>query len=691
MAAERPATGTLRTSETRFGTHHAAFLRALINRLDWRDAAERYLFESYSGRRQVAQLLRELERDFQRAAQLAGRPELMDALPLGRLLPIEVRGAAIIPLHATPPGETKLLNYKEWAAEQRQGFFSEEDLRDGYADYLRERRGPTALLAGRARALGRWNVERALAALRELERHVARPAAPDHACAAWMHPTLSAALAEQGVQTLGELVDYMNRHGHRWYARVARVGRQRARSIARWLSDSPGVGKALTPIATTPRTALTVADFAAVRAGRSPIQPLERLVVPVAMSGIDGTNRERSRVCQIDVVTDRDAIVRWLHGVAVNDNTRRAYSREAERVLQWCLVEKGKPLSSMTVDDAIEYREFLIALPRPDMAWHWQTKRDDWIGAKSHPRTSPNWRPFEGRMSAASIERGLRIVRGLFTWLHEVGYLAGNPWAAVATTLKSHTQFRTSGKPRKKGAEKSLSREEWDAVLGVIDAMPAGERQARAALLVRLGVMAGLRREELANATTQWIEAHGKGRMTLTIVGKGGVPREVPMAAELIAALGDYLEARGLPRDPTECPQQTPLLAKLADEIDLTAPEPKTADERPDPRVALTPARLYAIVRRLIEQAAEVLEGQGDDKPAAKLRRRARAHALRHTFGTQCAEQGIPIPIVQDWMGHASPETTAIYFSTRAGRRFDLIEKAFGTRALAAEDKPASV
>ena len=98
-------------------------------------------------------------------------------------------------------------------------------------------------------------------------------------------------------------------------------------------------------------------------------------------------------------------------------------------------------------------------------------------------------------MSAASIERGLRIVRGLFAWLHEVGYLAGNPWAAVATTLKSHAQFRTAGKARNKGAEKSLSREEWAAVLGVIDAMPAGERKARAVALVRLGAMAGLRRE----------------------------------------------------------------------------------------------------------------------------------------------------------------------------------------------------
>ena len=76
-------------------------------------------------------------------------------------------------------------------------------------------------------------------------------------------------------------------------------------------------------------------------------------MVPLPLSGIDGSNRERRRICQIDVATDRDAFLRWLHAVAVNDNTRRAYAREAERVLQWCLDREGKPLSSMTVDDAM--------------------------------------------------------------------------------------------------------------------------------------------------------------------------------------------------------------------------------------------------------------------------------------------------------------------------------------------------
>jgi integrase len=34
---------------------------------------------------------------------------------------------------------------------------------------------------------------------------------------------------------------------------------------------------------------------------------------------------------------------------------------------------------------------------------------------------------------------------------------------------------------------------------------------------------------------------------------------------------------------------------------------------------------------------------------------------LRHGFGVACVEQKIPLPIIQKWLGHAKPETTAIY------------------------------
>jgi integrase len=40
---------------------------------------------------------------------------------------------------------------------------------------------------------------------------------------------------------------------------------------------------------------------------------------------------------------------------------------------------------------------------------------------------------------------------------------------------------------------------------------------------------------------------------------------------------------------------------------------------------------------------------------------RAGFHALRHAFASICARAGVPIGIVQDWLGHSSPTVTRIY------------------------------
>ena len=39
----------------------------------------------------------------------------------------------------------------------------------------------------------------------------------------------------------------------------------------------------------------------------------------------------------------------------------------------------------------------------------------------------------------------------------------------------------------------------------------------------------------------------------------------------------------------------------------------------------------------------------------------AAAHALRHHFGVQLTLRGVPLPALQQLMGHADPRTTSIY------------------------------
>ncbi len=60
--------------------------------------------------------------------------------------------------------------------------------------------------------------------------------------------------------------------------------------------------------------------------------------------------------------------------------------------------------------------------------------------------------------------------------------------------------------------------------------------------------------------------------------------------------------------------------------------------------------------------------------------REVRFHDLRHTFGTQMSGAGVPMPTLQEWMGHRELRTTEIYadYLPDDKRERDLIDKAFG-------------
>jgi integrase len=54
-------------------------------------------------------------------------------------------------------------------------------------------------------------------------------------------------------------------------------------------------------------------------------------------------------------------------------------------------------------------------------------------------------------------------------------------------------------------------------------------------------------------------------------------------------------------------------------------------------------------------------------------------HSLRHTFGTECAARGVPLPVIRDLMGHASIATTMRYVTVTGAQLNAAIATAFGS------------
>src|SRR5882672_2436893 len=419
------------------GTPHLAYLRALVQKIDPQDAAARYLpNQERATLPEQLRMLQFLQGEFSRADRIRNRAVPLATgipfAPLDNLLRREVEDRALVRNRAP---ETR--SFEQFADTQPEGF-DRAELREIYLNDLATR------AHRRRRSSARdWDVQGALRAIDALKEFIQTPAAPAHRIAAWFTPGIVKALAAQNVNTIGELLAFMNQHGYRWYRRAQRIGKLRAARIARWLlTDCRLAAGTLTALALTPRTSLTNDTMLAVREGRGPIRPLQHVVLPLALDGMRGEFRARDGRCTIGAHSDVEAIERWLHAQTNNSNTRRAYEREAERLLQWCVLEKAKPLSSMTTDDAIEYREFLVGIADPAAHWRWRTPRAAWIGRRSQPRASPHWRPFTGGLSKASIERALVIVRSLFGWLNKVGYLDRNAWSGVNTQLASHRAFK---------------------------------------------------------------------------------------------------------------------------------------------------------------------------------------------------------------------------------------------------------
>ncbi len=155
---------------------------------------------------------------------------------------------------------------------------------------------------------------------------------------------------------------------------------------------------------------------------------------------------------------------------------------------------------------------------------------------------------------------------------------------------------------------------------------------------MRVGELVSLRREDLAHRTH-----------TARVTGKGDKQRIVYFDDDAWRAIQEYLEAR-----------QDGATGRALHQLPLFARHDRRASKK------ILPLTTDA-VRLVFSELAR----------AAKLEITLTPHSLRHAFATKVLDSTGDLAVVQDMLGHASPETTRIYAQVSSKRMRDAHRAAF--------------
>jgi hypothetical protein len=112
----------------------------------------------------------------------------------------------------------------------------------------------------------------------------------------WFRPLVATHLKDRKIQTLGDLVDFCNRHGGSWWRAVPRIGPSHAEHIVAWLRrhESTLGDTLITDVDRTDPFRAVDADLIEVGDAQALLAPLERMVLTKDLSGAPGVNRAQS-------------------------------------------------------------------------------------------------------------------------------------------------------------------------------------------------------------------------------------------------------------------------------------------------------------------------------------------------------------------------------------------------------------
>jgi integrase len=80
----------------------------------------------------------------------------------------------------------------------------------------------------------------------------------------------------------------------------------------------------------------------------------------------------------------------------------------------------------------------------------------------------------------------------------------------------------------------------------------------------------------------------------------------------------------------------------------------------------------------MLEALRKLYERAGVAVPVSETGETMPWHSLRHTFGTECAARGVPLPTIKELMGHVDIKTTMRYVTVTDAQKDAAIDRAFG-------------
>jgi integrase/recombinase XerD len=248
--------------------------------------------------------------------------------------------------------------------------------------------------------------------------------------------------------------------------------------------------------------------------------------------------------------------------------------------------------------------------------------------------------------ASSTLVRQLSTIRQWCNWLHKRGHLESDP---------SNDDYLVH-RLRKGDADgaipyRSFTVEDIDRIRTAALDPPARAHSAwptRDLAIIEVLAGCGPRAAEVCGLQLRHAELNAERPMLRIVIGaKGGLRRDVPIPDSAVDAIGAYMAER---TQVTATDQMASLFVRR--------------NGRP-----LDTSVLDRIVRRLAGTAGVAMPGE------------AAAHAFRHSYGEGLAVRGVPVPVIQQLLGHASASTTAIYTRVASPRLVAALDDAGWLRA----------